>query len=55
MDFTSIEIDFDIHKLIELERRSFTEKPFIALRRLLKLPEVEAVFKQENSSSDGLP
>jgi hypothetical protein len=40
MDLTSIEIDFDIHKMIEAERRSFSEKPYVALRRLLKLPEV---------------
>ena len=30
---------FDIHKLIEAERRSFDEEPYQALRRLLKLPE----------------
>ena len=35
----TIEIDFDIHKLIEAERRSFHETPNDALRRLLKLPE----------------
>ena len=35
----TIEIDFDIHKLIEAERRSFDEEPYVALRRLLKLPE----------------
>jgi hypothetical protein len=34
-----IEIDFDIHKLIEAERRGFDEPPNSALRRLLKLPE----------------
>jgi hypothetical protein len=34
-----IEIDWDIHKLIETERRSFDEPPYIALRRLPKLPE----------------
>lgn len=32
-----IEIDFDIHRLIQLERRSFDEPEYIALRRLLKL------------------
>jgi hypothetical protein len=37
--FTTIEIDFDIHKAIENERRGFDEPPRIALRRLLKLPE----------------
>jgi hypothetical protein len=37
-----IEIDFDIHKLIEAERRGFDEAPNAALRRLLKLPEVQS-------------
>lgn len=36
-----IDIDWDIHKLIETERRSFDEPPYIALRRLLKLPELK--------------
>ena len=36
-----IEIDWDIHKLIEAERRGFDELPYIALRRLLKLPPPE--------------
>ena len=35
--FRTIEIDFDVHKLIELERNSFEEAPNEALRRLLKL------------------
>jgi hypothetical protein len=35
----TIEIDFDIHRLIELERRDFDEPENTALRRLLKLPE----------------
>lgn len=39
MQTTTIEIDFDIHKLIEAERRSFSERPYEALRRLLGLPE----------------
>ena len=38
MGFRTIDIDFDVHKLIEAERRSFDEKPNEALRRLLKLP-----------------
>ncbi len=41
MDTTMIEIDFDIHKMIEAERRSFAEKPYLALRRLLGLPHTE--------------
>lgn len=36
---TPIEIDFDIHRAIENERRGFDEPPRVALRRLLKLPE----------------
>ena len=41
MRFATIEIDFDIHKMIEAERRGFEEPPYVALRRLLKLPEPE--------------
>src|SRR5260370_41587744 len=37
-EFRTIEIDFDIHKLIEGERKSFAEAPNDALRRLLPLP-----------------
>ena len=37
-DFRTIEIDFDIHKLIEAERRSFSESPNSVLRRVLNLP-----------------
>ncbi len=39
MQLRQIEIDFDIHQMIELERRGFDEQPYIALRRLLKLSE----------------
>jgi hypothetical protein len=35
--FRTIEIDFDVHKCIEAERRSFDEPPNVALRRLLRL------------------
>ena len=41
-EFRTIEIDFDIHKLIEQERRSFAEEPREVLRRLLKLGEAPA-------------
>ena len=37
----TIEIDFDIHQMIELERKGFDEPEYIALRRLLKLPASE--------------
>ena len=53
MDFTSIEIDFDIHKLIESERRGFSEQPYLALRRLLKLPDIDTVV--ETASTAGVP
>jgi hypothetical protein len=39
MQFEKIEIDFDIHRCIEQERRGFEEPHYLALRRLLKLPE----------------
>ncbi len=45
----TLEIDFDIHRLIQLERRSFDEPEHVALRRLLKLgppPEDEAPQKE---------
>ena len=37
-DFRTIEIDFDIHKLVERERQNFSETPNTVLRRLLQLP-----------------
>jgi hypothetical protein len=49
METTTIEIDFDIHKLIESERRSFSEKPYIALRRLLKLPDLKELPSTDSS------
>ncbi len=36
-EFRTIEVDFDVHKLIEGERQSFTETPNAVLRRLLGL------------------
>ena len=45
----TIEIDFDIHKAIEMERRGFDEAPNAALRRLLKLP---AAHEQERAAAD---
>lgn len=38
MQLQKIDIDFDIHRAIETERRSFAEPPYIALRRMLGLP-----------------
>lgn len=38
--YRTIEIDFDVHKLVETERRGFDERPNDVLRRLLKLGDV---------------
>jgi hypothetical protein len=35
IEFRSVEIDFDVHKRIELARESFSETPNAVLRRLL--------------------
>ena len=59
-----IEIDWDIHRAIDAERRGFDEAPYHALRRLLGLPdlaEAEIASKPtsfENKKSDsnaGIP
>lgn len=42
--FRTIEIDFDIHKMIEAERRNFDEPPYVALRRLLRLAPIQKVL-----------
>ena len=56
MSLRTIEIDFDIHKLIEAERRGFDEPEHVALRRLLRLPEVKAPLgKSEGAGEEGLP
>ena len=46
-DMRTIEIDFDVHRAIEMERRGFDEPANAALRRLLKLGEP----KQETPKS----
>ena len=38
-EYKSIEIDFDVHQIIELEKRDFFESENDVLRRLLKLDE----------------
>lgn len=57
MQLQTIEIDFDIHKMIEAERHGFDEPRYLALRRLLKLPTPKAVNKEipNNSVGDGIP
>lgn len=37
-EFRTVEIDFDVHKAIEVERKGFDETPNAVLRRLLGLP-----------------
>ena len=56
MRLRTIEIDFDIHKLIELERKSFDESEYVVLRRLLKLPDLSDIMSgKEASASEGRP
>lgn len=53
METTVIEIDFDTHKLIEAERRGFSEKPLFALRRLLGLPDVDDMLPASPVAATG--
>ncbi|NSX84821.1 hypothetical protein G6L86_04390 [Agrobacterium tumefaciens] len=53
--FQKIDIDWDIYKMIESERRGFDELPYIALRRLLKLPEPEITANSLVTEPEGLP
>ena len=46
----TIDIDFDIHRLIELERNGFDEPENAALRRLLKLPDAQIAPRQTPSN-----
>ncbi|MGY4433696.1 hypothetical protein ACVWWO_006173 [Bradyrhizobium sp. F1.13.1] len=52
--FSQITIDFDIHKLIEAERRGFDEAPYLALRRLLRLPPLKEKIERVRAE-DGTP
>ncbi|WP_083101403.1 hypothetical protein [Pseudophaeobacter leonis] len=54
MQMKSIEIDFDIHKLIEAERRGFDEPEYVALRRLLGLKEAAGPVETD-AASEGRP
>lgn len=51
-EMRTIEIDLDIHKLIESERRSFTEAPNTVLRRLLDLGEPSESPQAANGHAD---
>jgi hypothetical protein len=58
MSFQSIDIDWDIHRAIEAERKGFDEPPYIALRRLLGLSDKTALISSETEKStllNGLP
>ena len=48
-----IEIDFDIHKAIVNEQRTFDEPPYLAIRRLLKLPDVPQLSIDEEVAKSG--
>lgn len=48
MQMRTIEVDFDIHQMIELERKDFDEPENAALRRLLNLPEKNPVNSGKN-------
>ncbi len=50
----SIEIDFDIHRRIEAERRNFSETPNTVLRRLLGLGESDEPAQERPSSAGTL-
>lgn len=54
MQLSQIGIDFDIHKMIEAERRSFDEPHYLALRRLLKLPEVKEDERAHSQPEEGV-
>ncbi|WP_417810722.1 hypothetical protein [Thalassospira alkalitolerans] len=53
--FRSIDIDIDIHKLVEVERQEFTETPNTVLRRLLNLPPSPILKMQEEPKETGRP
>lgn len=48
-----IEIDWEIHQMIEAERRGFDEPPYLALRRLLRLPPPAPGERPEASPASG--
>lgn len=55
MQTRSMEIDFDIHKMIEAERQSFDEPPYVALRRLLGLPDALNESAKQSAEVEGKP
>jgi hypothetical protein len=51
VEFRSIDIDFEVHKRIELARESFSETPNAVLRRLLGLDSSDAVQQFSSPSA----
>ena len=51
-DFQTIEIDFDVHKKIEAERKGFSDSPNDALRRLLDLGEALKPLPQTSAQTN---
>lgn len=49
----TVEVDFDIHKLIEMERRGFEDSPNAALRRLLGLPDANEIGEAPMRHGEG--
>ena len=49
-EFRTIEIDFDIHKMIEMARRGFMESPNDVLRRLLEIGEPSPEHSETSSN-----
>ena len=52
-DFQIIEIDFDVHKKIEAERKGFSDSPNDILRRLLDLGEASKPSSQISPQTNG--
>ncbi len=48
----SIEVSFDVHKMIESNRHSFSDTPDDVLRRLLKIEPAQPAESGESSSSE---
>lgn len=55
METTTIEIDFDVHKRIEMERKGFSETPNQVLRRLLSIGEPERLQITPKLDGGGRP
>ncbi len=55
MTLRPIEIDFEIHKAIEAERRSFDEPEHVILRRLLKLGPSTGKAAETQAKQSGVP